>query len=98
MTMSTIERPLRRRFAVYPSHGVDKVIGDEVRRQGYCDLSQREIARRADRNMRTVGRRLTQLAEAGMISICQRAGTREHSITNLVRITSPTWRTVLGLS
>jgi DNA-binding transcriptional regulator YhcF (GntR family) len=74
------------------------VIGDEVRRQGYCDLSQREIARRADVTMRTVDRRLDHLAEAGMISISPRTGAFGQSITNIARITSPTWRAVLGLS
>lgn len=79
------------RFAVYPRRGVDKVIGDEVKRQGYCDLSQREIARRADVNLRTVDRRLDCLAEAGMISITQRTGALGQSITNKVIITSSTW-------
>jgi DNA-binding transcriptional regulator YhcF (GntR family) len=39
----------------------------ELKRQGYCDLSQREIARRAEVNMRTGDRKLDSLAEAGMI-------------------------------
>lgn len=92
------QQPIRRSFAVYPHHGIDKVIGDEVRRQGYCDLSQREIARRADVSMRTVDHRLDHLAEAGMISIEHRVGYWGQSVTNIVRIASPTWRAVIGLN
>ena len=98
VSVETVEQRIARRFAVYPHRGVDKVIGEEVKRQGYCDLSQREIARRADVNMRTVDRRLDSLADAGMISITPRTGALGQSITNKVIITSSTWLALLNVA
>jgi transcription initiation factor IIE alpha subunit len=96
--VNSSDKLLRGRFVVHPNRGVARIIGEEVQRQGFCDLSHVEIARRLGITQRAVKRMLRGLSGRGMISVTERTDEDGKSIPNIVRIASPTWRAVLGLN
>ncbi len=98
MTTSITEHRPRRLFRVDPSKGVAKVIGDEVQQRGYCHLTKRQIAERARVGLCAVEVQLRLMAEHGMLVVdrVRRAQNARWSPPNTIRITSPTWLSLLG--
>ena len=72
-----------------------RIVGDEVRDRGACDLTLAEIAARAG-SCRTMARTtLRQAAELGLVLIEERRRPGMKNLPNRVRIISPEWRTWL---
>jgi hypothetical protein len=74
-----------------------KIVADEVRAHGVCDLSYDEIAARAG-CCRSLARRAIRLARRmGLLTIEERPRPGQKHLTNLVRVRSPEWRAWLRL-
>lgn len=72
-----------------------RIVGDEVRDQGACELTLAEIAARAG-TCRTMARMtLRQAAERGLVLIEERRRPGMKNLPNRVRIISAEWRTWL---
>jgi hypothetical protein len=74
-----------------------KVVGDEVRRVRCCTKSVAEIAARAGVCRTTVQNAVRRAAQLGLLTITERRLTGWRNDTNLLRVTSPEWRTWLRL-
>ena len=69
-----------------------RIVGDEVRDRGACDLTLAEIAARAG-SCRTMARTtMRQAAELGLVLIEERRRPGMKNLPNRVRIISPEWR------
>ncbi len=74
-----------------------RIVADAVRAHGACILSYDELAARAG-TCRSLARRAVRLAgRMGLLSIEMRPRPGRKHLTNVVRVTSPEWRTWLRL-
>ena len=72
-----------------------RIVGDEVRDRGACELTLAEIAARAG-SCRTMARTtLRQAAERGLVLIEERRRPGQKNLPNRVQIVSQEWRTWL---
>jgi hypothetical protein len=73
-----------------------RVIGNEVKRQGFCDLHVDAIAAMAGMRRTTVQNALRQARRHGLITVEERrVPGRRKNLPNIIRITSPEWMTWL---
>jgi hypothetical protein len=73
-----------------------KIIGDEVRDHGYCDLSKREIARRAQVVTTIVHRAQREAIALGLIAVQVRPVPGRKSLPSVIRIVRREWQAWLS--
>ena len=87
--------PMPARLAAYFTPGelaALRVIADEVRDHGKCDLPLGEIAARAGVGRTTVQNAIRVATRLGLVSVQERRQPGARSLSNIIRIVSAEWR------
>src|SRR5215207_8048737 len=68
-----------------------RIVGDEVRRHGYCDRSIGELAARAGCGRTTAQNAIREAARLGLVTVQERRREGRKNDTNVIRIISKEW-------
>jgi hypothetical protein len=74
-----------------------KVVGEEVKHNGFCNRSMQEIAARAGCSLRRAQTAIRAAEALGLISVRERRVSATRNDTNIIVVISSEWRTWLRL-